>query len=152
MIEIQNTKRYKVLYDPDNGIWHQIPWWTTAGSVEFSDGETLDMKLHPDFKMVIRELQDNANVNNRGYLYDAAITCKKPLLLEGVVYPNTSSITFQDSLITGKSLIDIYTDDPEITPSRVVASTNTLTLYFEGTRTKDVAVAAVVQTFNDPWR
>ncbi len=124
-IEIQPTKRYRILYDPENMIWHQIPMWSTGSSIDCDDGMTVEQKIGG-----LKGITRNKLTTTTGYILDATVAQAKPTIVEKTLEAGETEKNFTNNDIKNSSVIQISTSDYSVQPKKAVQSGTTVTLTF----------------------
>ena len=125
-------RTYRVLADntPNNFVWNQLSFWTAASDVEFEDGVDAETKLG-----AIQGITTSTSITSTGYAADASVTTalykKTSQFLSATLAASSTQVTFTNSNFDNDTFFDVYTSDPNVSPTNQVLSGTTLTLTFD---------------------
>ena len=125
-------RTYRVLADntPNNYVWNQLSFWTAASDVEFADGVDAETKLG-----AIQGITTSTSITSTGYAADASVTTalykKTSQFLSATLAASSTQLTFTNSNFDNDTFFDVYTSDPNVSPTNQVLSGTTLTLTFD---------------------
>ena len=125
-------RTYRVLADntPNNFVWNQLSFWTAASDVEFEDGVDAETKLG-----AIQGITTSKSITSTGYAADASVTTalykKTSQFLSATLAASSTQVTFTNSNFDNDTFFDVYTSDPNVSPTNQVLSGTTLTLTFD---------------------
>lgn len=124
-------RKYRVLADntPNNFVWNQLSFWTSAGDVEFADGVDAETKLG-----AIQGITTSTSITSTGYAADASVTTalykKTSQFLHATLVAGSTQVQFTNSAFDNDTFFDVYTDVGTVVPTNKVLSGTTLTLTF----------------------